>query len=323
MQPNRIFLFFWKLIGEDEQILRFCSQKTKGHFVLSGFIFFLFFLLSIFSFHYVFNEIFDIPILSWPIATVWSLIIFNIYRLNLSTLSADKPRYSFGYFMSLVIRLLFMILIGMTFIKPLEVKVFEVLLAPELNKFRTVKIKANQAQITTYFDKEINSVTEELKYLKKQIQEDRVTISKNQTQLLEIKKNSLIQEKETILSETKNVFLTSNFFFNGIVIFNKKYPLVWLLSLTLLFLFLLPLVLKFAMAPNSAYAKQRFQLQYWMIKEDYDQFKIRYPRNFKGLTSGLITWEEKYEDPPFNTNRKVVKYKYGDEKDFLNHIYGV
>jgi hypothetical protein len=60
-----------------------------------------------------------------------------------------------------------------------------------------------------------------------------------------------------------------------------------------------------------------------MIKEDFDQFKIRYPRNFKGLTSGLITWEEKYEDPPFNTIRKVVKYKYGDEKDFLNHIYGV
>jgi hypothetical protein len=323
MQPNRIFCIFWKLIGEDEQILRLCNKSTRHYLVFSGFIFFLFFLLSIYSFHYVFNGIFEIPLLSWPIAIVWSLIVFNIYRLNLSTLSADKPAYSLGYFMSLVIRLLFMVLIGMTFIKPLEIKIFEALLTPELNKFRAIKIKDNQAKITSYFDKEINVVREELKYLGKQIQENRIILGKDQILLLETKKNSLIQEKKTILLKTKNVFHASNFFFNGILIFNKKYPLVWLLSFILLFLFLLPLVLKFAMAPNSEYVKQRFQLQHLMILEDYDQFKLRYPKSFKDFPSDIITWEEKYEDPPFNTTRKVIENKYGNEKDFLNHIYGV
>lgn len=323
MKPNKTIRFLWKLIGEDEQILSFCEKNTKNYFILSGFLFWFFFLLSIFSFHYVFNGIFQIPILSWPIAIVWSLIVFNIYRLNLSTLSTDKATYSLGYYMSLVIRILFMILIGITLIKPLEVKIFESFLTPGLNKFRTEKIISNQTKIAGYFDKEINAVKEELKNLNLQIQENRITLGRNQILLLENKRDTLIHERETILSETEYSFQTSNFFFNGILIFNKKYPLVWLITVLLLILFLLPLLMKFVIAQNSTYSKQSSQLQRYLILKDYDNFKLKYPQSFKGIPIELIVWEEKYEDPPFNTKRIVIQENFGKEKNFINQIYGV
>lgn len=323
MKPNKTIRFLWKIIGEDEQILSFCEKNTKNGFILSGFLFFFFFLLSIFSFHYVFNGIFEIPILSWPIAVVWSLILFNIYRLNLSTLSTDKPTYNLGYYISLVLRVLFMILIGITFIKPLEVKIFEDFLTPALNELRTEEITSNQTKITAYFNKEINAVKEELKNLNLQIQENRITLGRNQVLLLENKRDTLIYEKESILSETENLFQTSNFFFNGILIFNKKYPLVWLISVLLLILFLLPLLLKFVIGQNSTYSKQRFQLQRSMILKDYDNFKLKYPQSFKDIPIERIVWVEKYEDPPFNTKRIIIQENFGKQKDFINQIYGV
>ncbi len=216
-----------------------------------------------------------------------------------------------------------MILIGITFVKPLEVKIFEGLLTPGLNEFRTEKIISNQTKITVYFNKEINAVKEELKDLNVQIQENRISLDRNQILLLENKRDTLIHEKETILSETEKVFQTSNFFFNGLLIFNKKYPLVWLMSVLLLILFLLPLLLKFVTAQNSAYARQRFQLQRSIILKDYDNFKLKYPQSFKGIPIELIVWEEKYEDPPFNTKRIVIQENFGKEKNFIDQIYGV
>ena len=322
MKRAQTVSFFWKLIGEDEQVLLTCERKIQVHLLISGLLFFVFFLLSIVSFQYVFNGIFDISLLSWPLSMIWSLIIFNIYRLNLTTLSPHKLNGNFGYIISLLIRFIFMIFIGITIIKPLEVEIFKSFSIKELHEFRLEKISQNHNKISTYFDHQISELEDELRKVTLQLQENRISIDHNQLSVLQIKKNTLKLEKEKVLFETINSLKASNFFFNGLLLFNKEFAKIWFLTILLLLLFLLPLVLKFAIVTNRQYSIKTERLQRMIILEEYEDFKSRYLEIFKKNNTELIVWHENYNDPPFNTRRKKINEKLGNEKDFLNQLYG-
>ncbi len=54
-----------------------------------------------------------------------SLMLFNIYRLNLITLTPNRLKYDYGYLISLLVRIVFLVLIGLSISKPLETLLFE------------------------------------------------------------------------------------------------------------------------------------------------------------------------------------------------------
>ena len=323
MRPNSTYRFLWKVVGEDEQILNRCGKKTQVVFAISGSIFLLLFFIGVLSYRYVFNGIFKIPTISWFLALIWTTSIFNIYKLNLSTLSANKPKYSAGYVISLLIRIVFMVLIGLTLFKPLEAYVLNKALSIELSKVIAEKIENNTSKSDVYFDTEIASVEEELSQLSRQTDEGRISMANIKFNFLNEKKLRLLDEKSKTLSETQNLFNPSNLFFIGLLVFNKENPWIWLLTLSFLAIFLLPLFLKFSVSPRGKYVEDIITLQKQIILEEYDKFKFLYPKTFENLGKSKIVWEENYEDPPFNTQRKPNIIRLGKESDFLNQIHGL
>lgn len=322
MIPFSAYRFLWKVIGEDEQILGNCDKKTQFVFALSGFLFSLFFVVGMVSYRYLFNGIFKIPAISWPLALVWALIIFNIYRLNLSTLSAKKPAYSFGYLISLATRILFMVLMGITLIKPLEAFIFNKTVSNGLINVANERIKIDQGKSKAYFDAEIRNVENELTKLKQQLDEGRILTEGTDFNFLNEKKLMLLKERDKTLAEAQALFTPSNLFFIGLLVFNKENPWIWLLTISFQVAFLLPLFLKFSISPSGTYVKDSIDIQNRIILDEYVNFKDLYPKAFVGFDGVQIKWEENYEDSPFNMERKQDKILLGNEVEFLNQIHG-
>jgi len=321
MIPFSAYRFLWKVIGEDEQILGNCDKKTQSVFAISGFLFSLFFIVGIVSYRFIFNGIFKIPAISWPLALIWALIIFNIYRLNLSTLSANKPSYSFGYIVSLATRIAFMVLIGITLIKPFEAFIFNKSLSKRLTEVAMEKIEIDRGKYKTYFDLEIRNVENELTKLKQQLNQGRILTEGADFNFLNEKKLLLLKERDKTIAETQELFKQSNLFFIGLLVFNKENPWIWLLTISFLGAFLLPLFLKFSISPGGTYVKDSIDLHNRIILEEYEKFKDLYPKAFVGFDGSQIKWEENYEDSPFNTERKQDKTLLGKEVEFLNQIH--
>ncbi|WP_435623162.1 DUF4407 domain-containing protein [Flagellimonas sp.] len=323
MRLNNTYRFLWKIVGEDQQILSHCGKKTQMIFAISGFLFFVLFFLGILSYRYVFNGIFKIPTISWLLALIWAIIIFNIYKLNLSTLSPNKPKYNTGYVMSLFIRIVFMVLVGITLIKPLEALIFKGSLSEGLSKVIAEKIENSSVKSNMYFDVQIASVEEELAQLSQQTNTGRISIGNEKFDFLNEKKQMLLNEKGSTLSETYDLFSPSNLFFIGLLVFNTENPWVWIFTLGFLVIFLLPLFLKFSISPRSKYAEHRITLQRQIVLEEYGKFKLLYPNFLGNFSESQIVWEENYRDAPFNTRRKLNTIELGKEGDFLNQIHGL
>ena len=323
MKSIRIYRFLWKVVGEDHQLLIECDKRTRNIFAISGLLFFIFLVICVLAYRFVFNGIFKIPIVSWVLALIWTAIIFNIYKLNLSTFSADRPNYNGGYIMSLFVRLIFMALIGGTLIKPLEAWVFNDLMNNGLARVSSEKMARSMDVSDRYFLAEIGMVEHELSSLEEQVAAGRISIQEEAFAALEAKKKQLATEQSAIRKETDLLFQPSELFFLGLLELNKNHPWLWLLSLFLLALFLSPLLLKFSISPQSTYTRDKLLVQKQMIRDEYDRFKMFYPELFVGVCDAQIIWEENYEDAPFNKKRKRKDYHLGKENEYLKWIHGL
>lgn len=323
MKTVRIYRFLWKVVGEDHQLLITCDKRTRNIFAISGLLFVVFFTIGVLAYRFVFNGIFKIPTVSWLLALIWAAIIFNIYKLNLSTFSADKPHYNGGYIMSLFVRVIFMALIGITLIKPLEAFIFNDLMNHELARVSSEKMVRSRDESDSYFTTEIGIVEQQLSLLEQQVMAGRISIHREAFEALATKKEHLAIEQSAMREETNLLFQPSELFFLGLLELNGNHPWLWLLSLFLLALFLSPLLLKFSISPQSSYTKDKLSVQRQMIREEYNRFKMFYPELFDSVGHDEIIWEENYEDAPFNKLRKRKDYHLGKENEYLKRIHGL
>jgi len=137
---NSLYNFLFKVVGEDPQLLNKCEPEIRKKFFWSCSILIGIFLCSLIgfykSFDLIFNYVNDYDVRVERVSKIFvlgvsvfiSFMLYNIYKLNLITLSPNKLQYSFGYIISLSFRLLFFIIIGVAISKPLELVVFN----PEL-----------------------------------------------------------------------------------------------------------------------------------------------------------------------------------------------
>lgn len=317
-----LYHFFWKFSGEDPQILKDTKQKLKIRFLCSGILVFVLFWLSVVSYHHTFNKLFKIPIMSWVIGLVFTMMIINIYRLNIITLSAKKLAYSFGYYMSLIIRILFIILISLTVIKPLETILLDKAVSSEVDAFKAFEIKKSLNQTKLYFDKEIVIVENEIDELKKKISENRIVDPETKENFLDNKLAFLKSDKAVQLKETERLLNDSPYFIRSLILVNEKHPQIWLITILMVILFLAPFILKFTTSPSGFYNRKRLIVQEKIIEDEYQSFKMFYPKAFNTSIGETLFVIENYEDPPFNTVKIKDERVIGLETDFIKHLYG-
>ena len=317
-----IYNFFWKVSGEDPQILKEAKGQLQLRFLCSGILVFLLFWLSVFSYHHSFNKLFKIPTLSWIIALVFTMMIINIYRLNIITLAPKKLKYSFGYFVSLSIRVLFIILISLTIVKPLETILLHETVSNEVNSLKALEIEESLCKTELYYDTEIATTEKELQGLQEKIIDNRIVNAVSKEEYLIKKLDQLKKEKTTQIEETKRLLNNSSFFVRSLIVVNKKNPQIWLLTILLVTLFLTPFILKFTTSPSGFYSRKRMILHDKIIEEEYSLFKKIYPKAFLSSIGEALEIIENFEDPPFNTLRKKDDRVIGLETDYIKHLYG-
>ncbi len=317
-----LYHFFWKFSGEDPQILKNTKKNLKIRFLCSGILVFVLFWLSVISYHHTFNKLFKIPVMSWIIGFVFTMMIINIYRLNIITLSAKKLSYSFGYYVSLSIRILFIILISLTVIKPLETIILDKAVLSEVETFKCIEIKKSLNKTTFYFDKEITIVKKELDELQKKISENRIVDAETKENFLVNKLDFLKNDKTLQIEETKLLLNDSPYFIRSLILINEKHPQIWLLTILLVILFLTPFILKFTTSPSGFYNRKRLIVQEKIIEDEYRFFKQFYPEAFSNSIGEALNVVENYEDPPFNFIKIKDERVIGLETDFIKHLYG-
>lgn len=323
MSRTSKYHFFWKLAGEDKQILRNSETGFQLRFALSGFLIALIFVTAVISYHHTFSQIFDIPNLSWLWGFLFSLMIFNIYKLNLITISANPNRKGTGYIISFFFRICILLLLGLTIIKPIETLLLKKTLEIELAYLKFDEIKQVKAKTAAYFDTAIASNDRELIRIKQQLADGRIKTSLDKIEELEAKKQKLVLDKETLIKDTEKLIDKSSYYVRGLIHLNYKFPWVWLISSGFLLLFLLPLFLKYFISKSSSYDIIRAELNRDIILDEYANLKHQYPLLFQKSIGMRIELEERFEDPPFNLIPKTITRKTGTEDDFLKFLNGL
>ncbi|WP_282050230.1 DUF4407 domain-containing protein [Maribacter aquivivus] len=323
MSRTRIYHPFWKLAGEDKIILRDSEKHLQIRFALSGFLIVLLFITAVISYHHTFSQIFNIPNVSWVWSLLFSLMIFNIYKLSLITISANPNRKGVGYITSFLIRISILLLLGLTIIKPIETLLLKRTLNIELAHLKVDEIKKATIQTAAYFDDEIASNNQELIRQKQLLADGRIKNNSNRVELLEAKKAKLLLDKKILIVDTENRIDASPHYVRGLILLNYKFPWVWIISIGFLILFLTPLFLKYFISRSSSYDIVRSELNRDIILDEYDNFKKQFPLLFQNSIGKRIELEERFEDPPFNQIPRTITRNTGTELDFMNYLNGL
>lgn len=323
MTGHRRYHLLWKLAGEDKQILQNCSTGIQLRFALSGFWVALLFITGVVSYHHTFSQIFNIPNLSWVLGVLFSLMIFNIYKLNLITISTNPNKKGMGYFISVCCRICFMLLLALTIIKPLETLILKSTLTIEMAYLKVEEIDMAATKTAAHFDDALKLNEEEIKRLNQQLSNGRIEIHKAKIDQLQNKKQKLFNDKKSLIEETEKRIDASPHYIKGLLHLNDKFPWVWYISFGFLFLFLIPLFLKFFISRTNNYVRIKSKLDRKIILDEYDKLKLQYPLLFQASIGEPLELENRFEDPPFNLIPIVITHKTGEEEDFLNYLNGL
>ncbi len=303
-------MFFWTLSGDDKNIIGKCNKSTRSRFTGIGVLVGIIFTICFVSCFLAFTGLLQNSWIGIVIGLFFAWMITNIYLFLLYTLSKTGFPYipnKTARFISVSIRLIFIAFISTIVSKPLETLVFSKQLSQDIQVFKQEKINRYKQSTNNYLDKEIN----EYKKL--------LTGTNDDFYL------NLIQDREkkklSYTNSMKQLVKKSNYYIQGIIILNKKYPLSWFISLFVLILFIIPTFLKIFIHKDSIFYKTKHYVESHLVKYEYELFKEKYNEIFNNKYGMDLHYDEHFSDAPFNTKRKVNKRDLLKEDDLLDSLY--
>lgn len=312
--------FFCTLSGDDYGIVCQCGPKLESRFALIGAFVLLVFILCFVSSYFSFIKLFPNYWVGIPISLFFAWMITNIYLLLLYTLSKnviprnDAPK---SRFFSIAIRVLFICFIAVIVSKPIESVFFAAALEQEITEFKEQKITDYAKATEDFFSGEavrLKSIIE--KQNKKSMDFGNERIEKYQRLLAE-KEN----QKTIMIKDMQNLVMHSNFYIQGIVILNTKYPECWLFTFVCISIFLAPAALKNFISEKSDYYTLKRRIETELVRGEYISFKAEYRRIFHERFGAAKDYSEHFLDAPFNTIPKIDDVKFLNERDLINNLY--
>ena len=165
---RKIISFFWFCSGADTEILRKCPSETAKYTGIGATVFFtgvFAFLSASYALYTVFENFFT----SVAFGVVWGLMIFNLDRFIVS--SMRKEGKAGREFAMAIPRLILAILISVVIARPLELKIFEKEIAPELVVMEQEKYSQQEAQLLSRFIPYQDTLRSQISGLKQEINE--------------------------------------------------------------------------------------------------------------------------------------------------------
>lgn len=165
---RKVISFFWFCSGADTEILKKCPSETAKYTGIGATVFFtgvFAFLSASYALYTVFENFFT----SVAFGIVWGLMIFNLDRFIVS--SMRKEGRAGREFAMAIPRLILAILISVVIARPLELKIFEKEIAPELVVMEQEKYSQQETQLMSRFVPYQDSLRAQISGLKQEIQE--------------------------------------------------------------------------------------------------------------------------------------------------------
>jgi len=321
----RLYSILWRIAGEDVALLKQSDATTKLKFATVGLLLVLCFAMGVTSFSFVFNQLFDIGYSSYAFGCIATLLFFNLYRLCLISLYLGDKKKGGAYYFSVSIRLILLMLIAFFVVKPLEYEAALKMTNIEANlaEFRKEEIKNHLQKITNYYDGAISNAKDTYEKIKLQTDKGQISLDTEHLLYLKSKVSKLKATKQIQITETEKLLRDTNFFIKNVVRLNKERKHIWFFTFLLVFVYLLPFLIKLTHSHQNEYALISSQIMKNIIVDEYTMFKKQYSIVFKRGVDIDIEYKERFLDPPFNLELiGEEKLKMGSTKDFLTTLYG-
>ena len=163
---QKITMFFWLCSGADLELLKRCPTESSKYVGIGATIFFTG-LFAALSGAYALFTVFDSILASILFGSVWGLMIFNLDRYIVSSMRKEgKFRREFTLALP---RILLAILISIVIARPLELKVFDKEIQPELTVMEQEAYARQEQQLRSRFTPSLDSLKAEVQVLKNEI----------------------------------------------------------------------------------------------------------------------------------------------------------
>jgi hypothetical protein len=165
---QKLISFFWFCSGADTEILKRCPTETAKYTGIGATVFFtgVFALLSA---SYALFTVFDNAFSAIAFGLIWGLMIFNLDRFIVSSMRKEgRPGREFAM---AIPRLILAVLISVVIARPLELKIFEKEIAPELVVMEQEKYASQETQLMSRFTPHQDSLRAQVALLKNEITE--------------------------------------------------------------------------------------------------------------------------------------------------------
>ena len=158
-------MFFWHCSGADLELLKRCPTETSKYVGIGATIFFTG-LFAALSGGYALYTVFDSFLISALFGLVWGLMIFNLDRYIVSSMRKEgRPLREFALATP---RILLAVLISVVIAKPLELKVFDKEIQPELTVMEQESYARQEQQLRSRFTPSLDSLGTEIQKLKQE-----------------------------------------------------------------------------------------------------------------------------------------------------------
>lgn len=303
------------------------AQIKSGNNILLAFAGLILFVLSLaaFGFYYAIYNTTESLILGIIVAAFFTLLILNIYRLVFSISEGELTKYDkFWDVSKFVLKRGFILIALSLFIsKSLEVYIFKDQLKFHVNNYKNVLKRDFNRTLEIGLLKDRQSIDEEYE---RRIYDDKLFdkfLAENVKKYALERDRKLIEIQEKVDLENtaiKQKIDASNFFITKIKLLFTYIPESWLLTLIIISIFLSPFYV-FLLTPlfteyDTACASASRQI----IIDEYNSFKEMYPIFMMKSMGHELNFEEKWEDPPFNTIKIGPPYRVLKKGSLLKWI---
>jgi hypothetical protein len=163
---HKVTNFFWYCSGADIELLKQCRTESSKYVGIGATVFFTGVFAALAA-AYALYTVFDSYFAAITFGLLWGLMIFNLDRFIVSSMRKEgKTRRELVMALP---RIILAILISIVIAKPLELKVFQKEIEPELVVMEQQKFAQQEAQVRARYQMTQDSIKSEIAQLKGEI----------------------------------------------------------------------------------------------------------------------------------------------------------
>ncbi|HYC84645.1 MAG TPA: DUF4407 domain-containing protein [Chryseosolibacter sp.] len=163
---QKLTSFFWYCSGADPELLKKCPTESSKYVGIGATVFFTGVFAALAA-GYSLYTVFDNYIAATIFGILWGLMIFNLDRFIVSSMRKEKK--ASREILMATPRIVLAILISIVIAKPLELKIFDKEIQPELIVMEQQKYAVQESHVKARFDATQDSISAEIQRLKSEI----------------------------------------------------------------------------------------------------------------------------------------------------------